>query len=213
MARQCLRTRTELGSAPPPHHVRLHDGAVPGVAGAGDAGADRILPARGQQPHLGDREAGTEPLDGIHRAGGASDRQYPLRKVSGSDHRIGLGRRQLVGQRLRGDADDGFAHHQLQHAPDRHRRTRPLDFRHLGPAAQGPRQHPRSTPVHRHSGRHERRHERFVDGRHQGVRLQHGPDQRHSQRPEGEAGGARRHTRRTALARRPAARIQRGLRP
>ena len=68
------------------------------------------------------------------------------------------------------------------------RRARTLHLRHLRPAPQGTRCHSRSAAVHRHTGRAVGQHERFVDRRHQGVRLRHGHDECNCQRPERENG-------------------------
>ena len=213
MARRRLRPFARLGRTPPPDHLFLDDVDFLRLAAAADAGSHRVLPALGQQPHFGHRRAGAEHRRRLHGAHRPADRQHHLCEISRDRARLGVGRRQLVGQRLRGDADHRFAHHQLQHAPDRRGGARAFDLRRFRPAARGPRQYPRDSPVHGDSRRYVGQHERFGDGEHQGLRLRHGRDERHRQRPEGEDAPSGGRARRETFARRPASRVQRRLRP
>ena len=135
MARRRLRPFARLGRTPPPDHLLLDDVGLRRVAGAADAGSHRVLPALGQRPHFGHGRAGAERRRRLHGAHRPADRQHHLCEIPRDRARLGVGRRQLVGQRLRGDADHRFAHHQLQRAPDRRGGARSVDLRHLRPAA------------------------------------------------------------------------------
>ena len=135
MARRRLRPFARLGRTPPPDHLLLDDVGLRRVAGAADAGSHRVLPALGQRPHCGHGRAGAERRRRLHGAHRPADRQHHLCEIPRDRARLGVGRRQLVGQRLRGDADHRFAHHQLQRAPDRRGGARSVDLRHLRPAA------------------------------------------------------------------------------
>ena len=82
MARRHLRPFIELGGPPPPHHDLLDDGPFRRFAGTDHPRADRVLPAFGQQPYLGDGRAGAEYRRGVYGAHRSADRQHHLCEIS-----------------------------------------------------------------------------------------------------------------------------------
>ena len=82
MARRHLRPFIELGGPPPPHHDLLDDGPFRRFAGTDHPRADRVLPAFGQQPYLGDGRAGAEYRRGVYGAHRPADRQHHLCEIS-----------------------------------------------------------------------------------------------------------------------------------